>query len=117
MRTYILSPLKRGGEDLLLDIERRGVDDEVGPVLLILAAPYELRIEVAVPALVGYAHRILLVLLHHRLIFGGGDVLPRGLVVGQGFYGPLLRLLRHGFILCPSVLLDAFEAFMRRLSS
>jgi hypothetical protein len=64
-------------------------------------------------ALQGHAHRVLLVLLHHRLVFGSGDVLPCGLVVLEGFYGQLLRLLRHGFILCPAVHLDAFEAFMR----
>ena len=34
--------------DLLLDVERRRMDDEVAPVLLVLAAPDELRIEVAV---------------------------------------------------------------------
>ena len=34
------------GVDLFLDVERRGVDDEIAPVLLILAAPDELRIEV-----------------------------------------------------------------------
>jgi hypothetical protein len=30
--------------NLLLDVERRRVDDEIGPVLLVLAAPCELRI-------------------------------------------------------------------------
>ena len=46
------------GVHLFLDVERRGVDDEVAPVLLILAAPDELRIEVAVAALVGHADRV-----------------------------------------------------------
>ncbi|WP_199504856.1 hypothetical protein, partial [Qipengyuania sp. YIM B01966] len=32
------------GVDLLLDVERRDVDDQVGPVLRILAAPYQLCI-------------------------------------------------------------------------
>ena len=50
------------GVDLLLDVERRRVDDEVAPVLLILAAPDELRVEVAVAALVGDADRGLLLL-------------------------------------------------------
>ena len=36
------------------------MDDEIGPVLLILAAPDELRIEVAVAALVGHADGALL---------------------------------------------------------
>jgi hypothetical protein len=34
--------------DLLLNVERRGVDDEIAPVLLILATPDELGIEVGV---------------------------------------------------------------------
>src|SRR5690606_6240554 len=34
----------RLGVDLLLNVERRRVDDEVGPILLVLAAPDELRI-------------------------------------------------------------------------
>ena len=73
------------GVDLFLDVDRRGVDDEVGPVLLVLAAPDQLRVEVAVAALVGDAHGRLLVLLHHRLVFGGGDVLASGVVVLEGF--------------------------------
>ena len=44
--------------DFFLDIERRSVDDEVAPILLILAAPDELRIEVAVAPLVGHADRV-----------------------------------------------------------
>jgi hypothetical protein len=82
--------------DLFLDVERRCVDDEVGPVLLVLAAPDQLRVQVARAvdflvgqadegALVGDAHRRLLVLLHHRLVFGGGDVLAGGLKVLEGF--------------------------------
>jgi hypothetical protein len=38
------------GVDLLLDVEGRGLDDEVAPVLLVLAAPDELGVEVAVGA-------------------------------------------------------------------
>ena len=37
---------------LLLDVERRRLDDEVGPVGHVLAAPDELRIEVAVAPLI-----------------------------------------------------------------
>jgi hypothetical protein len=36
------------GVDLFLDVERRGVDDEVAPVLLILATPNELGIEIEI---------------------------------------------------------------------
>ena len=75
------------GVDLLLDVERRGVDDEIAPVLLILAAPDELRIEVAVAALIGHADRALLILLQHGLIFGRRDVLPLRLVVLERFDG------------------------------
>ena len=77
------------GMDLLLDVERRGMDDEIAPVLLVLAAPDELRVEVAVAALVGDADRVLLVLLQDRLVFGGGDVLPLGLVVLERLDGLL----------------------------
>lgn len=38
------------GMDLLLDVEWRGVDDEVAPVLLVLTAPDKLRVEVGVCA-------------------------------------------------------------------
>ncbi|MBP6106550.1 MAG: hypothetical protein KBB53_08330 [Steroidobacteraceae bacterium] len=78
---------QRLGVDLLLDVQRRRVDDEVGPVLLVLAAPHELRIEVAVAAPVGHLDRTLGVLVEHRLVLGGGDVLARGFVVLEGFDG------------------------------
>ena len=39
------------GVDLLLDVERRRTGDQVGRVLFVLAAPDELRIEVAVAPL------------------------------------------------------------------
>jgi hypothetical protein len=42
------------GKDLLLDVKRRGLDDEVAPVLLVLPAPDALGVEVAVAALVGH---------------------------------------------------------------
>ena len=34
--------------NFFLDVERRRVDDEIAPVLLVLTAPDELRIEVGV---------------------------------------------------------------------
>ena len=46
--------------DLFLNVERRRVDDEIAPVLLILPAPDELRIEIAIAPLVSDANRILL---------------------------------------------------------
>jgi hypothetical protein len=60
------------GMHLFLDVERRGVDDEVAPVLLILAAPDELRVEVGIARL-AHALRRLLVLGEHRL-----DIRPSG---------------------------------------
>src|SRR6266508_3899468 len=53
--------------DLLLNVERWSVNDEVAPVLLVLAAPDELRIEVAVAPLVGDADGVLLGLLQYGL--------------------------------------------------
>ena len=79
--------------DSFLDVERRGVDDEVAPVLLVLAAPDELRVEVANAPFVGHTHGILLRLLQRGLVFGRGDLLARGLVVLEGFDG--LRVIRH----------------------
>ena len=91
------------GVDFLLDVERRRVHHEVGPVLLILAAPDQLRVQVAVAALVGHADGALLLLLHHRLIFGGGDVLAPGLLVRERFDGlralffvAIAIVFRHG---------------------
>ncbi len=72
--------------DLLLDIERRGMDDEVAPVLLILAAPDELGIEVGVARVLHLVWRFLL-FLEHGLMLRGGNVLSLRLVVLEGFDG------------------------------
>ena len=88
---------ERLGVDLFLDVERRGVDDEVAPVLLILAAPDELGIEVGVARVTDGLGRFL-VLLQHGLVLGGGDVLPLGLVMVEGrdgFVGGRLFLGGH----------------------
>ena len=69
--------------DLFLDVERRGVDDEVAPVLLILPAPDELGIEVGIPR-VADLFGILLFLLDKGLLLGGRDVLPLRLIVLEG---------------------------------
>jgi len=73
--------------DLFLDVERWGMDDEVGPVLLVLAAPDQLRIQVPIAPLVGHAHGGLLVLAQDRFEFGRRDVLARGVVVDEGLDG------------------------------
>ena len=74
---------------LLLDVERRGMDDEVAPVLLILPTPDELGIEVGI-ARIPHLARLLMLPLHDGLLLGAGDVLA--LVVGvldgiDGFEG------------------------------
>ena len=73
------------GMHLLLDVERRRRNNQIGPVLLVLASPNELRIEVAVPPLVGHADRALLLGAHHRLKLSRGYVLARSLLVRKCF--------------------------------
>src|SRR5437867_7153754 len=72
------------GEDLFLDVQWRSMHDEVAPVLLVLAAPDELRVEVTVTPFIRDTNRALCFLLHHRLIFGGGDILAPRFVVLEG---------------------------------
>ena len=48
--------------DLFLDVERRGGYDKVAPILLILAPPDELRVEVAIPLVVRSLRSLLLLL-------------------------------------------------------
>ena len=64
---------------LFLDEERRGLDDQVGPVPLFLAAPNKLGIEVSVATLIGDPDRALLVVPQDRLKLGRWDV---GTLVG-----------------------------------
>src|SRR5437879_5488837 len=80
------SSINNLGMDLLLDVERRRLDDEVAPVLLILAAPDELRVEIAVAPLVGDAPRLFRLLLDDGLVLRGRDVLSGGFLtaVTQG---------------------------------
>ena len=74
------------GMNFFLDVERRRVDDEVAPVLLVLAAPDELRIEIGVARIL-YRAWALLLLLNDGLILGRRNVLPLGLVVLERFDG------------------------------
>ena len=46
------------------------MDDEIGPVLLVLAAPDELRVEVGVAALVGHPDRVADLLVQNGLVLG-----------------------------------------------
>ena len=60
--------------NLLLDIERRRLDDQFGPILLVFAAPDELRVEIAVAPLIGEPDRALVPLVHYRFEFGGRKI-------------------------------------------
>ena len=52
-----------------------------------LAAPDQLRVQVAVPAFVGIANGALLILAHHRLVLGRRDIFAGRLDMGEGFNG------------------------------
>jgi hypothetical protein len=70
-------------------MDRRRVGDEVAPVLLVLATPDELGVQITVAPVVSDAHRILRPVLHDRLVFGGRNVLARGFpaTIAQGLDG------------------------------
>jgi len=97
------------GMDFFLDVEGRRLNDEVGPILLIFAAPDELRIEIAVAlhffffearrgAFVGDGDGSGFFLFQDGLEFGGGNVLPLVVVVLEGFdgFGGFGCRARHG---------------------
>ena len=98
------------GVHLFLDIEGWCLHHQLGPVLLILAAPDQLRVQVAVARLlflrqfgaaarIAHLDRYLIVFPHHRLVFGGGDVFTGGLFVGEGFDGQLgIVFLGHNYL-------------------
>src|ERR1043166_10292232 len=65
---------------LLLDVERRRLNDEVAPVLIVLPAPYELRIEIGI-ARVSHLFSRQVLCVENRLVFSGRDV--QALVVGM----------------------------------
>ena len=75
------------GMDLFLDVERRGRDDEVGPIRVVFAAPDELGVEVAIAAFVGDLDGRLVRLAHEGLVFDRRQVLALGVVAegGDGF--------------------------------
>ena len=71
--------------DFFLNVEGRGGNHEVGPVLLVLPPPDELGVEVAVAAFVSDADRSPFVAVHDGLELGGGNVSPVGILVDKGF--------------------------------
>ena len=94
------------GMDAFLDVERRHVDDEIGPVLLVFAAPDQLRVQVAVAAFVGDAEGGLVFFLHEGLVFGAGKVFAGCIFVADRIDRLLFLLLRHllsfPHLLCPT---------------
>lgn len=75
-----------------------GLRAGVGPVLDVFSPPDELRVQILVAAFVGDVQRVFVLINHHRLVFGGGDVLAPGLGVGEGgdgFATGLVRCFRH----------------------
>ena len=72
--------------NLFLNIERRGIDNEIAPVLLILPTPDELGVEIGVPWIPDRPGSGI-VRSEHRLMLGGGDVLPLGLDMRDCFDG------------------------------
>ncbi len=58
-----------------------------GPVLLVLAAPDQLRVEVAITPLIRYANWRLLALLQYRLVLGSRNVLASGFLMRKRFDG------------------------------
>ena len=73
------------GVYLFLNVERRCVDNEVAPVLLILAAPDKLWVKVGI-ARVANLLGLLLFLLQHGLKLRRRDVFAL-LLMGEGFDG------------------------------
>lgn len=73
--------------NLFLNVKRRGVDNEVAPILFILSAPDELRVKVTIAPLISDAHGVLLLALQDRLELRRGDILPLGFIVLKGLNG------------------------------
>ena len=71
------------------------MNDQVRPILLVLAAPNQLRIEITVATFIGYPDGVLLILTHDRLVFSGRDVLARGFVVFEGFNAEFVGYFCH----------------------
>ena len=85
---------QRLGMHLLLNIERRRMNHQIAPVLPILTAPDQLRIEVGIAG-VTHLFRILLFGLQHRLIFCRRDIPALGVVVLECLDGLGIGSLGH----------------------
>ena len=75
---------QRLGLDFLLDVQGRHVDHQVVEVLVVLTAPDELGVQVAIAPLVGLAERRFLLVTDQRLVLGRGDIRAAVLLVAQG---------------------------------
>ena len=71
------------GVDFFLDVDRRGVHEEFGAVLLVFAAPDELGVQVGIAGVAEFLGGEVGG-VHDGLVFGGGDVGSLGLGVGEG---------------------------------
>ena len=69
--------------DFFLNVKRRRIDHEVRPILLVLAAPYQLRVQIAIAAFVCDFYRGLMFLLHHGLKFRSRNIPALCLIVGE----------------------------------
>src|SRR5665213_2479369 len=69
--------------NFLLDVDRRRVHYQIAPILLILATPYQLRIQITVAPLVRDAQWVFRILLNDALVFGGRYVQPFCFVVDE----------------------------------
>lgn len=78
--------------DLLLDVQRRRLDDQVRPVGHVLAAPHQLRIKIRIAPLIGRLDRRLHIRRNKRLQLRRRRILPRRLIMrdrihAQGWFG------------------------------
>ena len=86
------------GMDFFLDIQGRGMNHQIRPILPILAPPDQLGVKIRISSFffliqthaspgIGNLDRDLKLFFHYRLIFSRGNVFACGILVGQGFYG------------------------------
>jgi len=72
------------GMHFFLDIEGRRLHHQVRPVLYVLAAPDQLRVQIPVAPLIGNPQGCQFIIPHHGLKFGSGDILAACLIMGDG---------------------------------
>ena len=70
---------QRFGMHFFLNIERGGIHHEVGPVLLVFAAPDQLRIEIAIAAGIRDLDRTAIIMLDNGFHFRRRNIRPPGI--------------------------------------